>query len=549
MNGGNDERTLLDRAVVRRGKGFRAHSAGLVIGALLGLVTLFLVYAWRVQHPAGFWSTDENLYAMEALRFWRALTEGGLHGVAHILRNNGADAPLVPIVGSPLLAIDSMSTALVLVNVPFLWLLVLSAHSIYARIAGYRPALIGAVVVAFLPGVLIYSRTVNFAVPLTAVMTASMAALLASDRLRDWRWALAWGVLMGLAPLTRTVSLAMIPGLVLAAALLAAGSESRRLSMRNLLLGLAIAVLVATPWYLLNLSAVLGYLTANGYAGNSPFYVDQVPLVLRLGQIVGQDLFLPTTVVGLGVVLLAVARRRFSLPRGELAAVVVAAAWYLAILSTTRNAGTAFTLPIAPLLVAIVLRLGRQLAPREAAFATCLVLSVAAFNLVAALIPLPHTGVGSIAGVGDIGVVDGRSATDAQLAAALGTPNDVVSDPSGLGARLREANCEVAARGTLGPILTTRPDALLSGVQYCAEAEYRAQFFIGAPGCARADTACIAGVIAQFGFPTVITGTSLSPYPGSFPEQVVIPALTAYRLEQSTTFLPGSVVNVWARSP
>lgn len=542
--------TMLEPKPARPGL-VTVHRAAL--GGLLLASAALLIYAWRAQHPSGLMSIDDSLYAMLAVLDWRALAEHGLGGLVGALTSNDPNAPLVPLLAAPLTARNSMSTATVLVQIPFMWLLIVSSNSVYRRVTGPQAAFVATIVTAFLPGILMYSRLVHFAVPLTAVLTAALAALLASRRLTSWKWAMVFGALAGLALLTRTVAVAMVPGLFLAAIVLAVRHSQVRVWIPNLAVAVAAAAVVAGPWYLANFSAVFDRLIGLGVADSSVLNAHTAPWIMRPAQIVGQDFFIPLSVVGVGVVAIALARwlsRGRATPRTPTALVVaiaVTVGWYFASLLSGNNSGTAFTLPLAPLLVALVLHIANRLGHRQAVMAGAITLAVVALNLTAAVVPLSHVGVGDVVGVGDFGIVDGRSASDAQIETALGTRDSAVADPVALGLALQHANCVIAARAANGPILLTRSDALLGGVAYCAEALSRVQTAMYGPGCAPTDGACVARVIDQYGFPTVITGDSVSPYPGSVPEETVLPALTKYRMVEEIKLAPGVVVHIWAR--
>jgi hypothetical protein len=531
----------------------RITAARVALAAILVGSTAFLIYAWRAQHPSGLMSIDDSTFSMLAILDWRAFTQHGLGGLFTAMTTNGANAPLVPLLASPLTAGNAMTSATVLVQIPFMWLLVISSNSIYRRVTGPQAALIGTVATAFLPGVLMYSRLLHFAVPLTAVLTAALAALLASRSLTSWRWTLAFGALMGLALLTRTIAVALVPGLVVAAVVLAVRRSPLRVWVPNLALGVAAAAVVAGPWYLANFSAVWGYLTANGYDATSPFYVQTPPWMMRLAQIVGQDVFIPLFAVGIVVVGVSLVRFLFrrgtmtTAPLATIAALAGTAGCYFIALASSHNGGTAFTLPLAPLLVALVLYVANHLGRRQAATAGAVAMVVVAVNVWAAVVPLGHSGVGNVVGVGDFAIIDGRSASDAQIQSALGNGNAAVSDPSGLGLKLQQSNCAIAARANEGPILLTRSDALLGGIFYCAEGVYWTTATMYGSGCPSYDGACVAGVINKYGFPTVITGDALAPYPGSNPESLVLPALGDYRMVMEIDIAPGVVVHVWAR--
>lgn len=529
-----------------------------VVGILV-VSTAFFLYAWWEQHPAGLMSVDDSGYSMMAVMDWRTITEQGLLGLKELMSIGAPNAPLVPLLAAPLTAMDPMGTAPVLVLIPFMWLLIVSSYSIYRRFASPWAALAGTVVTAFLPGVLSYGRLLQFALPLTAVLTAALAALLASRGLTSWRWSVTSGVLIGLALLTRTVVLAMAPGLIVAAVVLAARQSPAKVWMRNLALVMVAIAVVAGPWYIKNRSPLYHYLVDNGYSASSPFYVPTSPWMVRLAQIVGQDILVPLAVVGILIVVAGVARRLLVNrrraqpieesdgldPRLAIAATAVAVAWYFLALSTSHNVGTGFTLPLAPLLVGLVLHVSHQLGRRQAIAAGAVVLAVVAFNVAAAVIPLGRVGWGDIPGAGDIAFVDGRSISDAQLAQALGTPGATISDPKSLGAALHQANCAIAARSMDGLIITTRPDALLGGILYCSQGLYGTQAVMYGTGCAAGDTVCLVRVINDFKPLTIITGDSRAPYPEYIPEVDVLPALTNYRVLFEIEIAPGEMVHVW----
>src|SRR5439155_8842405 len=115
-----------------------------------------------------------------------------------------------------------------------------------------------------------YTREYHFSVPCAAFLTASLYALVRSDRLRSTGWALAWGALMGLAVLSRTMAAGFVPGIFVAGAVLGiAGSQSRWGVLANLVGAAGAMVLVAAIWYARNLHPVLDYLRGFGYGSHS----------------------------------------------------------------------------------------------------------------------------------------------------------------------------------------------------------------------------------------------------------------------------------------
>jgi hypothetical protein len=465
------------------------------------------------------------------------------------MTSHGYHAPLVPMLAAPLTAKNPLTTTTVLVNVPFVLLLIVSSFSLYKRVAPPRAALIGVAVTAFLPGVLTWARTVNFALPLTAVSTAALASLLASRRLTSWQWSILWGALTGLTLLTRSMALSLAPGLVMAAFVLGVGRRPWRAWIPNLILGLLAATLVAAPWYVVNAGALLNYLTEAGLSSASPFYGQTPPWQMRISQAIGQEVLIPLTVVGCLIWVLAVIQRNraaFAPAQRVVLTIGATAMWYFLALSASRNAGTGFTLPLVPLLIALTLWGAGYLNPSSRKVVATAALALTAINAAVAVVPLGRLELGEYA------IVDGRSATDTQLMSALGEADRAVPDPAALGDALQAANCAIAQRGREGMILNTRPDALISSVSQCAEVRYGIQPFFGSAGCGpdeQTDTACVEEVIERYRFPTVVTGETRAPYPGFQPEDTVLPALDDYRLVQEFSFAPEVTVHIWKRNP
>lgn len=510
---------------------------------------IFLILTWATQHPPGLMGVDESGYSLMAFQDWKMISQNGLAGIWEAMTSHGYHAPLVPMLAAPLTARNPLTTATVLVNVPFALLLIVSSFSLYKRVTTPRAALLGAAVTTFLPGVLTWARTVNFALPLTAVSTAALASLLASRRLTSWQWSILWGALTGLTLLTRFMALSLAPGLVLAAFVLGVGQRPWRAWIPNLTLGLFAATLVAAPWYAVNADALLNYLTEAGLSSTSPFYGETPPWQMRISQAVGQEILIPLTVVGCIIWALAVIQRNKTasvpMPRVVLA-IGTTAMWYFVALCVSRNAGTGFTLPLVPLLIALTLWGAGYLNPWSRRVAAAAALALAVVNTVVAAVPLGRLEIGEYA------LVDGRSATDTQLMSALGQADRAVPDPVALGDALRTANCAIAQRGRKGMILNTRPDALISSVSQCAEVRYGLQPFFGSAGCGadeQTDTACVEEVIERYRFPTVVTGETRAPYPGYQPEKTVLPALADYRMAQKFDIAPGVTVRIWERNP
>lgn len=139
---------------------------------------------------------------------------------------------------------------------------------IVLRLWGAVPALVaGAMAAVYPPLVLVGSSLLTESLFIPLALGAVLIALIGRDAERPWHWALAAGVLAGLAALTRETGLVLAVGLCLLA-----WTGSPRLSRRALLapsLVLAATVLVLVPWTVRNASLFHRFepvTTGTGYA-------------------------------------------------------------------------------------------------------------------------------------------------------------------------------------------------------------------------------------------------------------------------------------------
>jgi hypothetical protein len=287
----------------------------------------------------------------------------------------------------------------------FLVLLGLAVYGIGERLAGARLGALGAVAAISAPGVLAFARVYIFALPVAALLACAVYALLRSEGLQRRRWALACGAALGLMLLARTMSVAFVPGVVAAAAIaLTARGRGRGQLLRgavNLALLLLALGAVAAVWYWRNLQPVLDYLTEFGYGDKSAEFGAQHGLLswprwtAVAEELTGADLLLPLAALvlaGLLTALLAAIQRVHAAPDRKgalralvgsdaLAVAVVAAGGYAA-LTSSRNAGFGFTLPLSVLLLPLAVTALRRF--RSAAVpAIVLVALIAGLNLAA----------------------------------------------------------------------------------------------------------------------------------------------------------------------
>lgn len=383
----------------------RARWALLVLAGGLALLAfdLWWVATYRDGYPL---NIDEAAYITIGLNDYFGFQDGGLGGWWDAVQGQAPNAPLVPALTSLVHVVEPGVLQGFAVLGGFMVLLGLAIYGIGERLAGPRPGAVAALVAMAAPGVLAFAHVYIFALPVAALLACAVYALLRSEGLQRWRWALLCGVAIGLMLLARTMAVAFVPALLAAAAvaLLAAPPERRDLRRGAVSLGLlaGAALVVAAVWYWPNLATVVDYLTEFGYGDKSAEFGAHHSLLswsrwtAVAAEMTDADLLLPLAALVLAglaatgfAAVRAVARagdRRAALRRlaGRDAATVaiVVTGGYLA-LTSSRNAGFGFTLPLSLLLLplaAIALQRFRAAAvPAVIALAT-----IAALNLAAA---------------------------------------------------------------------------------------------------------------------------------------------------------------------
>ncbi|HEX5610210.1 MAG TPA: glycosyltransferase family 39 protein [Solirubrobacterales bacterium] len=386
----------------------RSESARWALAVGAGCLVLIAINLWWVFHFRDGYplDVDEAGYTSIGLIDFVNFKANGLHGWWEAVQNQTPNAPLLPTLTSVLLVVKPGVMAGFVVLIGFGALLTFAAYGIGERLAGPRLGALAALAVATSQGAFIYTREYVFALPTAAFLLGAVFCLMRSDGMRARRWAILTGVCVGLMLLSRTMAVAFVPGIVVAALLLVitrgwGGDLGRRLL--NFGLAVLAGFLVAITWYWKNLDPVLDYLTSFGYGSQSQYYGAEHAFISwgRFKTVVERmlfdDLLAPLAVlvfIGLlatGVVLVRrlveTEDRRAELIRiagtDALTILLVFLAGYGALMSS-RNGGNGFTFPLAmllPPLAVIALRYYRvALAP-----AAALVAAIAAVNVVAHL--------------------------------------------------------------------------------------------------------------------------------------------------------------------
>jgi 4-amino-4-deoxy-L-arabinose transferase-like glycosyltransferase len=342
----------------------------LVLGLVLlsALLHLWWLHRFRDGFPL---DIDESRYVELGLHLKDGLDEDGPRGLWRTWEAQGDFGPLLPLSSVPVFAvfgeslINGFATQLV-----FYAVLVLATYGIAARLTSPAGGALASLAVAATPAVLDFTRTYQFPVTAAAMLAACTYALLASEGLTRRGWSVAWGVLLGLMLLARTMTVAFVPAQLVAAVWLAlARPEARRRRVANVALGGAAALVTAATWFATSLDSVWSYLTDLGYGSQSGgFGTSESRLSVgywtrELTETVTADLYLPLAVllcVGLVLGLLAGVRHLRgadtsfrSWASSDTAVVLLVVVEGYVALASSRNQGVGFRLPLLPGLVAL----------------------------------------------------------------------------------------------------------------------------------------------------------------------------------------------------
>ena len=295
----------------RSRKPIPAWSVIVVLASVLGVLLAVNVW-WMTRFRTGYpLDTDEAQFLADGFDQADAARAGGIVGLWDSVQQPSWHAPLLPLV----VALGSLacgkSIALSLAVVQVFWIvLALSAYGVGKLAGDARSGLLAAGIVATSPGTWYASRSFHSTVPSVALFTAAFFCMLKSRGLRSLWWSAAFGLLVGLTALTRSVSFALLPGLFLAGGcqLLAVRGDRVRRFLHLVLAGF-LALGVAAVWYGNNYRSTWEYLTSCGYGAESAQY-NGTPATtpwqictFRLRLLVNQELHIPLcltlTAVGL----------------------------------------------------------------------------------------------------------------------------------------------------------------------------------------------------------------------------------------------------------
>jgi Dolichyl-phosphate-mannose-protein mannosyltransferase len=207
------------------------------VGSVVALATLIAIaVAWNVWWVANYrrglpFDIDEAGYLQRSLADAASLHSGGIGAFVAHLHNPDPQAPMLPAIAAVVRrTIGVGPIGMIVCQQIFYVLLVVSTWCVARRLGGYAQALVASGLVASTPGILDASRTFGFGLVAVALLTAAVSTQLWAGTFdRPWR-VVAWGAVLGLASLSRTMVDGLLPGLVLAAVLRcwALGFDRRR---------------------------------------------------------------------------------------------------------------------------------------------------------------------------------------------------------------------------------------------------------------------------------------------------------------------------------
>lgn len=239
------------------------------------------------------------------------------------------------------------------------------------RIGGPRTAWAALILLASMPVFVDYSRDFHFAMGSTLATVAALYCLLRSDGMASLAWAMLFGLCVGLMPLTRTMVIAYVPAVLLAALISACGHENSRQRLFRLAYATLLAAVTTALWLIPNWQGVFGYLLDFGYGGHSSSYGTRDASLLHLGTWLGtlRYYYEDAQLIHSSILLIGVTVTFIVAVRRSLARDAMAVAWNVAhspllgpavlfvvgtiALVSTPNHGTAFDLPLLSALVLV----------------------------------------------------------------------------------------------------------------------------------------------------------------------------------------------------
>ncbi|WP_209091525.1 ArnT family glycosyltransferase [Agrobacterium tumefaciens] len=334
------------------------------LGIFLLLYTLINMNWISNYRDGGLFDIDESAYLMMAVKNYFAYVNGGFLSWLLMVESPNAASPLTSALASLLFVATGPRLAFG-IYVP-LFACIVSIVCIYyiAKHCGDRSfAAVTALLVATTPLLVIYSRSFHFAMPATACTTAALLCLIKSEQAARWAWIVAFGFFVGLMPLARTMTIAFIPCIGIAAFIYVAGSSVDKLPrIGRLFVAGIVACATSATWLAWNGSYVAEYLFSFGYGARAQEFGPKLSYfgsIRYMVQVYLDQVYAPHFIaisLGMAMALLVLAKNVLRGPPGQLWNYVASPITPLSIfvlssflvLCSSQNKGTAFIAPILP---------------------------------------------------------------------------------------------------------------------------------------------------------------------------------------------------------
>jgi 4-amino-4-deoxy-L-arabinose transferase-like glycosyltransferase len=308
---------------------------------------------------------DEAGYLSIAFSNYLSLLHEGFFGWIAAIESSGFQAPLTTALSSLIFSITKPEIFYGFFVPLFAGsITIISTYLLGSSLASTSVGVICAVLVASTPIIVNYARSFHFALPATAIFTLALVAILRSHRFTYFGWSSIFGICVGLLPLARTMTLAFLPGLLMAAFWVALWGGQRKRSSVLLLWALLIGLLTALTWYGKNGSAVFQYLFHFGYGSRAVEFGQKSSLLnfsdwLDMARTFIAYVYLPHFCIlmfGLAALFFVGGRKLATTDRTSwwelvqsrpLPILICVAEAVLALISS-RNKGSAFIAPIVP---------------------------------------------------------------------------------------------------------------------------------------------------------------------------------------------------------
>ena len=233
-----------------------------LVAVICAYSLLHLIWVLQDKSPA-LWDIAGHSY--RSAWYWKLFTENILVGPLAVLQFETIYPPLQYIVTIPWYMIFGANSVVPQLSLLFwIWLFLISLYAVSLKVFdSKKAAVVSLVAVSMAPLFLHMSRVYFLDFPLTASVTAFVAALLYSDNGKQRSWTIAAGIAAAATLLIKWVAIIFLLGpllfvlwnIVRESKLLS--TKKRKEAATNILLSFFATVILLAPWYILHSSTVL----------------------------------------------------------------------------------------------------------------------------------------------------------------------------------------------------------------------------------------------------------------------------------------------------